>query len=160
MAPVPTPPNSDLALRQGIPAREYQELWFTLQRGHWRSVALVPTDVGASADGIANALGEVGRWLHENPTIFVMKDELDYASGAQLMARDGAGGGLSPNLGAGGQVIVAVQPVISVPLGLAIVEAADAVILCVDMGRTRVSAVRKTISLVGRSRIAGCFVRQ
>jgi hypothetical protein len=57
-----------------------------------------------------------------------------------------------------GQVVVAIQPVVVEPLGVAIAQAADAVVLCVELGRTRLKAARRTIELIGRERIAGCFL--
>jgi hypothetical protein len=57
-----------------------------------------------------------------------------------------------------GQVILAIQPVVVEPLGVAIAQAADAVILCVEIGRTRLQAARRTIDLIGADRIAGACV--
>ncbi len=54
-----------------------------------------------------------------------------------------------------GQVVVAIQPIVVEPLGVAIAQAADAVVLCVELGRTRFKAARRTIELIGRERIAG-----
>lgn len=57
-----------------------------------------------------------------------------------------------------GQVVVAIQPVIVEPLGVAIAQAADAVILCLELGKTRVEAARRTMELIGPDRIAGAFL--
>jgi hypothetical protein len=143
-----------------LPGRELQELWFTLCQRDWRSVVLVPAGEGESAGAYALGLGEVGRWLRENPVTFVMKDALDYASGTQIVAAAGSAGQASsgrPNAPAG-RVIVAIQPVTVEPLGLAIAQAADAVIVCVELGRSRLRDVERTVELVGRERLAGCFL--
>lgn len=140
------------------PQREYQELWFTLSREAWRTVVLVPADPGISAVDIANALGDVAKWLREPPvTIITMSDPLDYVLATQLELR------VSPNEqnGAGreasaGKIIVAVQPVVVEPLGLSVTRAADAVILCIQKGHSRLASVRRTIDLIGRARIRGC----
>jgi hypothetical protein len=144
------------------PGREYQELWFAISRESWRTVVLVPADPGVSTVRIADALGEVARWLREPPAVIVkMSDPLDYVEAAQQGAlipaetRGDAGGEASA-----GKVIVSVQPVVAEPLGLGVTRAADAVILCIEKGRSRLSSVRRTIELVGRERIRGCiFVR-
>lgn len=57
-----------------------------------------------------------------------------------------------------GQVVVAIQPVVVEPLGVAIAHAADAVVLCVQMGRSRLAAARKTLELIGPGRITGAFL--
>jgi hypothetical protein len=144
------------------PGRDSQELWFSLSREPWRTVVLVPADPGGSAVHIANALGEVARWLREPPaTVITMSDPLDYVEATQLGPRiaqeDQGPAGRDPT---SGKVIVAVQPVVVEPLGLAVTRAVDAVVLCIEKGRSRLSSVRRTIELVGRDKIRGCvFVR-
>ncbi len=144
------------------PGRDYQELWFALSQEPWRTVVLVPADPGVSTVHIADALGDVARWLREPPaTIVTMSDPLAYIEATQLGPRipleDQGGTGRSA---ASGKVIVAVQPVVVEPLGLAVTRTADAVVLCIEKGRSRLASVRRTIELIGRERISGCiFVR-
>jgi hypothetical protein len=57
-----------------------------------------------------------------------------------------------------GQIVVAIPAVLSVPLGLAVVAEASAVVLCIERGRTQLADVRRTVELVGRDRIGGCFL--
>ena len=106
------------------------------------------------------------------PTI---ENALDYASAVQLVASAASTGQSSvrPAVGqsivrstagqcivqpAAGKVIIAVQPVVVEPLGLAVTQAADVAILCIEMGRTHLASARRTIDLVGRKRIAGCLL--
>jgi hypothetical protein len=59
-----------------------------------------------------------------------------------------------------GQVVVAIQPIVVEPLGVAIAQAADAVVLCIQIGRTRLKSARQTIALIGADRISGaCLIR-
>jgi hypothetical protein len=55
-------------------------------------------------------------------------------------------------------VIFALQPVVGEPLGAAMAAQADTVVLCVELGRTRAAAARRTIELIGRERVAGCII--
>ncbi len=57
-----------------------------------------------------------------------------------------------------GAVVVAIQPVVVEPLGVAIAQAASAVVLCVEVGRTRLASARRTIELIGADRIVGAFL--
>ncbi len=57
-----------------------------------------------------------------------------------------------------GQVIVAIQPVVVDPLGVAVARAADAVILCIELERTRLESARRTIDLIGADRIGGAIL--
>jgi hypothetical protein len=54
--------------------------------------------------------------------------------------------------------VIAISSVITEPLGLGATAAADAVIVCIERGRTRLADARRTIELVGRDRIAGCYL--
>jgi len=122
---------------------------------------LVPGDAGGSANEIAISLTEVGRVLHESVSSFVTTDTLDYASAAEVVAAAGSStpAGTRP-VEPVGRIIAALPAVVADPLGLKIVAAADIVVICIEMGRTRLAAVRRTIELVGRDRIAGCLLIQ
>ena len=54
-----------------------------------------------------------------------------------------------------GRAIIAIQPVVDDPLGVAVAQAADAVVLCVEVGRTRMPNARRTIELIGAERVIG-----
>jgi hypothetical protein len=151
-------PRPGALRRAGAASRDYQALWFTLSRRHWRSLVLVPADEGGSAAAMAASLAEVGRRLRETPVTFlIMADPLDFESAAKVIAAFDLTrqGGEPLTVATTGKVIVAIQPVVVEPLGLAVTEAADTVVLCIDVGRTRLAAVRRTVELIGRDRIAG-----
>jgi hypothetical protein len=142
------------------PEAYYQSLWFVLARRNWRSLALVPADENQSAAGVATALVDVGRRLRRTPVTFlVMAGFMDYASAGQFLAavvgKDDAAQGAA---GSDSRVIVAVPPVLTEPLALAVTEAVDAVALYVNKGQTRRKAAQQTIELIGRDRIVGCVL--
>lgn len=149
-----------VARRTGSADRAFQELWFAVARKRWRSLVLVPADEGESAAGIAASLADVGRRLRGEPvTFFIVADPIDYGSAARIFAaldstRQEDRLATAPS----GQVIVAIQPVIAEPLGLAATEGADLAVVCVEVGHTRLTAARRTIELIGRERTAGCLV--
>jgi hypothetical protein len=145
------------------PGREHEALWFALARRRLTSVVLVPADgtVGVERVGkVALALAEVGRKLGDLPVTAIVMEPADYGfisrTAAVLASTHEEGNtwpGASPL-----SVIVAIQSVVTEPLGLALVQAADGVVVCVEMGQTQVSAARETIELVGAGRIVGCVV--
>jgi len=138
----------------------YQSLWFRLARMPWRSLVVVPGDEGGSAVAVATALADVGRRLRATPVTFlVMVGPIDYASAGKIVASvtrppEGVQETSAPH----GRVIVAIPPVVSEPLGIAVTDAADAVVLCVEKGRTRTPSARRTIDMIGRERIVGCVL--
>jgi hypothetical protein len=56
------------------------------------------------------------------------------------------------------RLIISIPAVIREPLGLAATREADAVVVTVQMRRTRLPDARRTIELVGRERVAGCYL--
>jgi len=63
-----------------------------------------------------------------------------------------------PVVSSGARLIISIPPVVTQPLGLATAHAADLVVLCVEVGGTRLADARRTLELVGRERMAGCFL--
>lgn len=63
-----------------------------------------------------------------------------------------------PVVSSGARLIISIPPVVTQPLGLATAHAADLLVLCVVMGETRLADARRTLELVGRERVAGCFL--
>ena len=59
---------------------------------------------------------------------------------------------------AGPRLIISIPPVVTQPLGLATARNADLVVVCVEAGHTRIARARWTLDLVGRERVAGCFL--
>ena len=58
----------------------------------------------------------------------------------------------------GGQIVVAIQPIVVEPLGVAVAHAADAVVLCIQLGQTRLDRARRSIELIGAQRIIGAVL--
>lgn len=56
------------------------------------------------------------------------------------------------------RLVIAIPAVIAEPLGLAAAHEADGVLVAIEIGRTRIADVRRTIELIGRDRIAGAFL--
>ena len=142
------------------PRREYQELWFALARKSWRSLAIVAVDREESASEITNALGEVARMLDERVSFFAPIDVLDYVSVAGIFSAANANfaADIPRPVKAPVRSIAILPPVVRNPLALKVATAADVVVICVEIGKTRLSAVRRTIELIGRDHVAGCVL--
>ncbi len=84
------------------------------------------------------------------------------ASSPSASPGDVEGSGRPPHeakpLPTAGQIVVAIQPVLVEPLGIAIAHAADAVVICIELGKTRTESARRTIELIGANRVAGAFL--
>ncbi len=167
------------------PGGEFQELWFSMARLPWASLVIVPVDPGASAASVATALADVGTRLRDAPVTAIVANRMDYGSArtlADLQPRlrgdrlalpsvevearpvDPAA---PPSNGSShmaapvppiGRAIIAIQPVVDEPLGIAVAQAADAVVLCIEIGKTRLPAARRTIDLIGADRVIGAVL--
>jgi hypothetical protein len=56
------------------------------------------------------------------------------------------------------RLIISIPPVLTEPLGLTAAQESDAVVLAVRLNRSRMDEVRRTLQLVGRERVIGCFL--
>jgi len=56
------------------------------------------------------------------------------------------------------RLIISIPPVLTEPLGLTATQESDAVVLAVRLNRSRMDEVRRTLQLVGRERVLGCFL--
>lgn len=165
--------------KRELPSRELQELWFATRRREWRSLVVVPASPGSSALHIAQALGEVGGAIRMSPVHVVNAEGMDLDGIATLVLdigmeepelkkpepkgsvwTSGSGGwDASGPVGRGAPAtratIIAIGAVAENPLILPLALAADAVLLCVEIGRTRMEDARHTVELIGRDRIIG-----
>ena len=155
------------ARREGVPrpagGRDHDMLWFALAKRHLTSVALVPADGSVSLSRVgevATALADVGQRLVDLPVTAIVLDAMDRALIARVgavltTAREGNStwSGHSPLA-----VIVAVPSVLDEPVGLALAQAADGVVLCASMGETRLDEAQRTRDLIGADRVVGCIV--
>jgi hypothetical protein len=141
---------------EGIPSLALQQLWFSLHKLEWASLVLVPGDEDGSVINFAQplfrvaqlAMGDRVRLLDARdvklnrtaPLILDMSGQTSRAGGASRSER----------------VLVMVESVISHPSGVPIALAADAAVLCVEMGKTSLSAARQTLQILGAQRFIGC----
>jgi hypothetical protein len=155
--------RASMALDRPRDARdlEIEGLWFTLARMPWRTLVLVPADAEGSSVEMAAALADVGRRLRAEPVTFLlMSGPLDFAAAGKIVQTMGARkdeDGAERRTG-DGRLLIAIPPVVTEPLGLAVTQVADAVLLCVERGESRVRNAERTVELVGRDRIVGALM--
>lgn len=131
------------------PPADAQEIWFALQQRRWSSLALVPADASCDVSALAGALAEIGARQRGRQPLLLSGEALDLVSAAALAARMAAGG--EP-------VLVALDALQSFPAGMAVARAADAAVLCVKRGESRMADARRIVERVGRDRFIGYVV--
>ena len=167
-----------------IPSVQLQQLWVTmLRRRAWSSLAVVPADTGGSAVSTARGLAALAEQHLRRRLTVVAPDELGSldelptfmpalavqepaerleASAWEIGLRESVRMRTQhPELGEltrAPSVIVALDPVATNPLGIAVASAVDAVLLCISLGETTIGAAKQTVELIGRERFIGCVV--
>jgi hypothetical protein len=99
--------------------------------------------------------------LNQAPeAIEVTPGEIDAVSPNWAWARgpEQASPGATLNPRTVAQFVIAIPSLISEPLGLSVTQAADAVVVLVELGRTRMADVQRVVDQVGRERVAGCIL--
>ena len=140
------------------PALPLQQLWFAVQRFEWSSLVLLPADPATSAFELGRALHEVGRVaMGDRLRLLDARDIKLPATAPMILDMSGA----SPVRPAGTEwserVLVVVDSIVSLPSSIAIALAADAVVLCITLGKSPLATARETMKLIGPQRFIGCI---
>ena len=147
------------------PAPDLQQLWFRTLQYDWSSLVVVPTHSRCSAADIAQALGDMAALHRGVPITHIVASDLEMAGTSEVITAmvlhdpDVVPSGPTRPWH-GRNAVVAIDPIISNPAGIAVVLAADAAVLCVKLGHTRLADAQRTIDLVGRERFIGCVVEK
>jgi hypothetical protein len=131
------------------PSSEVQRLWFAALRRDWSSLAVLPAHPEGSADGVAQALAKVAR-LHKDEGV-----KLISARGADLSATSRLIIDMTTHVATGGLCILVLDSVLTNPAGIPLALAADAALLCVELGEADTDSARRTVDLIGASRFVG-----
>lgn len=148
LAPRPAPPE---------PSLDAQALWFAVQRRGWSTLALVPAEAGCSTMPVAMALAEVIAAHRGRPPLVLPGESLDLAGSAALLAQLRM---RAPGEAAHDPVLVPLGSFSDFPSGVAVARAVDAVLLCVELRRTRLRAAKEAIGAAGRDKLLGYVVLQ
>ena len=142
----------------GTPPVSLQQLWFAVQRLEWSSLVIMPAGPETSAFEVATTLHEIGK--------LTMGDRLRLLDARGVKLTGTAGVILDMSRAApvrdtqdprNERVLVLIDWVLAQPSGVPIALAADAAVLCVELGTTTVANARETVQLVGRQRFVGCI---
>lgn len=142
---VPVQGNETLVGSAPDSSQELQELWLALAARRWRSLVLVPVHPTGSTASLARALALAARDLGAPSVTPVVEGGREQGSALALVE-----GSADTS-----HVVVAIPPVLVEPRGVVLARRADAVVACVERGRTRLSDVRRTVELIGAERFLG-----
>jgi hypothetical protein len=132
----------------------YQQLWLATQKKPWRSLAVVGASPDLDTVGVAELLSKIAWWYRGEPScVFDLRD-------ASLRLVEYQVHEIAMQVDAGLRVILALRSIGENPTAIPLARAADAVVLCVGLGKTELKAAEKTIEQIGRDRVLGCIVEK
>lgn len=141
-----TPTSPAIALE---PGNDWQQLWFAAARHQWSTLAIIPAQPGTSSLTAARLLAAAGQLYPQRPVHLVE------AEGTDPTATGFVASSAANRAASGERVIIAIDSPLSHPAAIPIARAVDAALLLIPLGRTRLSAARRTIECVGRQRFIG-----
>jgi len=149
LAVLPSPPAGAAA----------NALWFAVQARPWLSLAILPAGPGESALDVANALYDVGALISGGPIRLMDARTVTLATSASFIVNMSSLVSAPGEKRAGTQrAVVVLSSVVEQLAGVPIVLAADAVVLTMTLGKTRLDDARRTLELIGTERALGCVL--
>jgi hypothetical protein len=141
-----------------------QELWLSVTRREWQTLAVVSAHGGGAALSVASALAEAGTLLRGKSVELFIAEGADLSSSGEWSWGGRASrpvtlptGGL-PAAAEKFERVVALEPLTSNPRGVTIAQSAEAVLMVAEAGQTELRAARKAIEMIGRDRFLGCVL--
>jgi hypothetical protein len=142
-APPPLPDSYDHA--------DLQRIWLSTQRHAWRTLALVPVDEGVSAYEAASLITTLG--VHHGESI-----HLADLRGLRLNRVPAFLQVCALMVSRGQRVVFATRSINDNLATIPLARAAEAVILCVAIGSTRIGLVEDAIAQIGKERFIGSML--
>jgi hypothetical protein len=131
------------------PNDAWAQLWFTLERHHWTTLAVVPADEHTSALAAARELVAAGQRYREGTVALLNGTDTTPETIETVMQT-------VPELTSiVRQVVIPVDSPIVRPAAIAIARYADAAILAVRLGSLTRVAGQRTIDIIGREQFLG-----
>ena len=149
--------SAALAVRPpGVPSVwddvQLQHLWLAMQQRSWRSVAIVGASKGVSTIETANVLAKMAWWYSGAPSgVFDLRDLSLRLLEHQLR-------GLADQYTHGTRIFMALRSTFENPTAVPLARAADAAILCVELGTTDTKSAERTVNTIGRERFLGTII--
>lgn len=136
-----------------LPDRAVQELWFELRTWSWKSLAIVPTVLGASELDIAEKLVVVGVSNTNRRMSLISAEGVTIGETDRLIAM------IRAAEARGDRVLVATDSIQDNPAAAPIIRAVNGAILSVRMGVSDKAMVERTIATINRNRVIGVVTR-
>lgn len=138
-----------MSKQQSAGARELYQQLLTCLRGSWHSLAVVPAAPQLSASVVASALVDVSNLVRGQQARLFSAEGLEMVGVSKIIVD------VTHHVDDGGLAIVTVDSVVAKQTGIPMTLAADAALLVVHLGATRMEDARRTVELIGEKKFIG-----
>jgi hypothetical protein len=132
--------------KQGI--LDLEAMWSALLAADWTTLAVVPTDQGASVQEVVDTLLTTS--ADRDPPVHCFD-----ARGVDVEEAKRLAGRVETSRAKRGRAVVIVDPLIRSLAGVHLVRDADGILLVVTVRATELDSLTSTVSMLGSSRILG-----
>ena len=143
------PDAGECDVNAGADAEDWAQLWFTLERHGWGSLALVPAAPGASARRMAERLATAARAYQAHAVEVVDAEDATPEDVQSVIATVAAQAAVGDRV-----LLVLASPLVRSP-AIPLARAADAALLVVPLGTAAVGDARRTVGAVGQPHFMG-----
>ncbi len=131
------------------PSADMQRLWFATLKKDWSSLVVLPAHPGGAAASVARGLARIATLHKDAPVKLISGEGADLQNASRLIID------MTSHVASGGLVIVVLESIVSNPAGIPVALAADAALLCIQLGETDFESAERTVELLGQSRFVG-----
>jgi uncharacterized protein involved in exopolysaccharide biosynthesis len=129
-----------------------QKLWLATQRREWRSLAVIGASEGVETLKVGEMLAQIAWAYRGQPScVFDLRD-------LGLRLADYQMREVQSQVEAGVRALLALRSTSENPTAIPLARLADAVVVCIDLAKTRFDAVERTMNEIGRDRVIGAIV--
>jgi hypothetical protein len=126
-----------------------QGLWRSIQGRPWSSLAILPASPSVDALEIAELLAKLVGWYEGQPSCVLDLRDLSQRLLEYHLHE------VRAQVDSGSRVFIALRPTAENPTTVPMARAADATVLCVELGKSSRQAAKATLEAVGRERFLG-----
>jgi hypothetical protein len=151
------PPGTDLAVVGPAISNPWedarlQKLWLATQRREWRSLAVIGAGEGVETLKVSEMLAQIAWAYRGQPScVFDLRD-------LGLRLTDYQMREVQTEVEAGVRALLALRSTSENPTAIPLAQLADAVVICIDLTKTRFDAAERTIAEIGRDRVLGSIL--
>jgi hypothetical protein len=137
-----------------LPSTEVQALWFAALKREWSSLAVLPSHKKGSAAKLAQQLAKVASMQKQTQVKLISAEGTDLSSASKLIID------MTSHVAQGGLAIIVLDSILENPAGIPVALAADAALLCVQLGEADVDSGKRTMELLGEGKFVGAVTLQ